>query len=72
MLRMLKVVEITWIVMAVISAFEVVNLWNQPGDKKWYFLGFMVFAIFMFFFRRRYRLRYEKRKKEQDTHNNTN
>jgi membrane protein implicated in regulation of membrane protease activity len=63
---MLRVVEIAWIVMAILSAFEVISLWDKPGNTKWYFLAFVFFAIFMFFFRRRYRLRYEKRQQEKE------
>ena len=66
MLKMLRVVEIAWIVMAVLSIVQVASMWQQPGNEKWYFLAFAGFAVFMFFFRRRYRLRYEKRQLEKE------
>ncbi len=64
MMKMIKIVEIAWIVVAVISALELVRLWGSGDVKFWYFLGFMVVAIFMFFFRRRQRQRMERYKRE--------
>lgn len=61
---MIKIVEIAWIVVAVISALELVRLWGSGDVKFWYFLGFMVVAVFMFFFRRRQRQRMERYKRE--------
>ncbi len=58
--KMLKFVEIAWIVIAVISLVELIRLWGTFDTKFWMFLGFMVVAIFMFFFRRKQRLRYEE------------
>jgi|AntAceMinimDraft_11_1070367.scaffolds.fasta_scaffold492852_1 membrane protein implicated in regulation of membrane protease activity len=66
MLKMLRVVEIAWIVMAVLSVIQATSMWQQPGNEKWYFLGFSLFAVFMFFFRRRYRLRYEQRQADKE------
>ncbi|MGB0176018.1 MAG: hypothetical protein ACPF9D_02555 [Owenweeksia sp.] len=61
---MFKIVEVAWIVVAVISALELVRLWGSGDVKFWYFLGFMAFAVFMFFFRRRQRQRMERYKRE--------
>lgn len=66
MLRMMRIVEIAWVVIAVVCIMEVVNLWNDEGPQKWYFLVGVFFATFMFFFRRRQRQRFVKRKREQE------
>lgn len=63
MIKMLKVVEVAWIVVAIISAGELVYMWGTFDTKFWVFLGFMVIAVFMFFFRRRQRQRYEESQK---------
>ncbi len=64
MMKIFKIVEVAWIVVAVISGLELIRLWGSGQVKFWYFLGFMVVAIFMFFFRRRQRQRMERYKRE--------
>lgn len=61
--KMFKVVEIAWIVVAVLSAIEVYRLWGTFDQKFFIFLGFMVVAVVMFFFRRKQRQRLESRNK---------
>lgn len=67
MLRMLKIVEVVWAAMAVVCLIEFIRLFNSEGDTKWIFGGFMLVSIFMFFFRRRTRHRYEQLKKERES-----
>lgn len=62
--KMLRVVEVMWAVIAAVSAYESYRLWNTDQQKALIFLAFLVLAVFMFFFRRRTRLRYEKRRME--------
>lgn len=52
-------------VIAVISAVELYNLWGEFDERFWIFLAFMILSIFMFFFRRRQRKRYEEARKEE-------
>lgn len=63
---MLRVVEIAWVVIAIISAIEVYRMWPEVDNKFWIFTGFMVLAVVMFFVRRRQRLRYQERKKQEE------
>ncbi len=62
---MLRVVEIAWIIVAVISATELYRMWPNLDQKFYVFLGFMVLAVVMFFIRRKQRLRYEAKQKQQ-------
>ena len=62
--KMLRIVEVMWAVIAAVSAFEVYRLWNTDQQKALIFLAFLALAVFMFFFRRRTRMRYEQRKSE--------
>lgn len=66
MRRMLKFVEVAWIVIAIISLLELVRLWGTYDTKFWIFLGCMVMAVFMFFFRRKQRVRYEENLKNKE------
>lgn len=62
---MLKIVEIAWAVIAVISAIEVYRMWGDFTQKFWIFVGFMALAVIMFFVRRKQRIRYEERKNQE-------
>jgi uncharacterized membrane protein YfcA len=65
MIRALRIVEIMWLVIAAVSAFELVARWNADRDKALIFGAFLILSIFMFFFRKRNRMKYEQRRKEQ-------
>ena len=57
-----KISEFLYIVIAVVSLFEVITLWDVQPDKAYLFLGFSALSIFMFLFRRNYRKKFERRK----------
>ena len=63
---MLRVVEVMWAVIAAVSAYESINLWNVDRQKAYMFLAFLALAIFMFFFRRRTRIRYQQRQEQNN------
>ncbi len=67
MTKMVRIVEVMWAVIAAVSAYEVYAQWNIDRQRAYMFLAFLALAIFMFFFRRRYRIRYEQRAKENDS-----
>ena len=64
MSKMVRIVEIMWLVIAAVSAFEVFARWNSSRDEAYMFAAFLALSIFMFYFRRRSRLRYESRAKD--------
>ncbi|AEV31106.1 hypothetical protein [Owenweeksia hongkongensis] len=63
MSKAFRLVEILWLVVAATSAFEVYDLWGTFDTKFWVFVGFMVFGVFMFFFRKKQRQKFEERNK---------
>jgi transposase len=64
-MKMIRIVEVMWAVIAAVSAYEVYAQWTPNRQRAYMFLAFMALAIFMFFFRRRYRMRYEQRRREE-------
>lgn len=62
--KVAKIFEYFYLVIAVFFSFEAYNEWSNPGSKAYIFLFFAVIAIFMFFFRRRFRQRVENRTKK--------
>lgn len=64
---MLRIVEIAWIIIAVISAVELYRMWPNTDQKFYIFFGFMILAVVMFFIRRRQRIRHEAKRNQQDS-----
>lgn len=60
MSKYFKFFEIAYLVIAVVFIVETVLRWNSEREKAYIFLAFSVLAIFMYFFRKRYRKRFEK------------
>ena len=63
MSKMVRIVEIMWLVIAAVSAYEIFARWNTERQNAYMFLAFLVLSVFMFYFRRRSRLRYEAKHK---------
>lgn len=64
-MKMMRIVEVMWAVIAAVSAYEVYAQWETDRQRAYMFLAFLGLAIFMYFFRRRYRIRYEQRKQDE-------
>lgn len=63
-MKFLKIFEVVYLVIAIISIFEVIRSWGADSDRAYLFLLFGVVSLGMFFFRRFYRKRIEKRKQQ--------
>jgi len=62
MRKIWKIFEYGYLIIAIVSIIETVINWSEGNKEKAYlFLGFSVLFIFMYFFRKRYRKRFENR-----------
>ncbi|MBL7473001.1 hypothetical protein [Robertkochia sediminum] len=59
-----KIFEIAYLVIAVVSAYEVFAQWNVDRNRAYLFILFAVVSVFMFFFRRKFRKKLEERNKK--------
>lgn len=66
MIKILKYTEYLYLIVAVLSAYKIVSLWGQSETNTIMFAFFAVVSLGMFFFRRNYRLKFEKRKQEKE------
>ena len=64
MIRILKYTEYLYLIVAIFSLIKVIKLWGSSLEEMGIFLLFGVVSIGMFFFRRSYRLKFEKRQNE--------
>jgi hypothetical protein len=67
MIKILKYTEYLYLAVAVLSIYKIVSLWSVNPKETYIFIFFGVVSLGMFFFRRNYRRRFEKRKKENQS-----
>jgi len=60
-----KIFEIAYLLISLLFFYEAFTRWSTEPSKSYLFIGFAILAIFMFFFRRRFR------KKSESYHKNT-
>ncbi|MEZ4779703.1 MAG: hypothetical protein R2786_10010 [Flavobacteriaceae bacterium] len=63
--KIYRLFEFAYIGMALFSVYLVITNWNSNRDRAYIFLFFGVVAVFMFFFKRRFRKNIEKRNQDQ-------
>ena len=65
MAKYFKFFEIAYLIIAIIFIVESVLRWNSEPNKAYIFLAFAVLAIFMYFFRKKYRKRFQKHERKK-------
>lgn len=65
MAKYFKFFEIAYLIIAVVFITETILRWNSEPNKAYLFLAFGLLAIFMYFFRKKYRKRFEKHEKKE-------
>jgi positive regulator of sigma E activity len=65
MTKYFKFFEIAYLVIAIVFIVETFLKWNTDRNKAYIFLVFAVLAVFMYFFRKKYRKRFENQKKKE-------
>ncbi|WP_144961252.1 hypothetical protein [Gillisia sp. Hel_I_86] len=63
MMKFFKYFEYAYLFIAAFFLFEAFRIWNEERNRAYLFVFFVVIAVFMFFFKRRFR-----RKLENDKH----
>ena len=59
MARYFRFFEIAYLIISIVFFWETYVNWQIDRQRAYLFLAFAVLAVFMFFFRRKYRKRYE-------------
>jgi hypothetical protein len=64
MIKILRYTEYLYLFVAIISVYKTIELWNIDREGTYIFIFFALVSIGMFIFRRNYRKRFEKRKRD--------
>ncbi len=63
MSKFFRYFEYAYLFFAAFFIFEAIKIWNTERNRAYLFLFFVCIAIFMFFFKRRFRRKFEDRNK---------
>lgn len=63
--KIYRLFEYAYIIMAIFSIYLVITNWETDRGQSYLFSFFGVLAIFMYFFKRRFRKKFEKHKGNQ-------
>ena len=63
MLKALKFFQYAYIIFAVMFAWDAISNWSFDRSRSYISLLFAALAVFMFFFRKRFRKKFEDRQK---------
>ena len=64
MIKILRFTEYLYLIVALISIYKIGELWESDRQGTYIFIFFAVVSLGMFIFRRNYRKRFEKRKRD--------
>lgn len=64
MIKILRYTEYLYLAVAIVSVYKIIELWNTDQESTYIFIFFAIVSIGMFIFRRNYRKRFEKRKRD--------
>ncbi len=67
MIKILRFTEYLYLIVALVSIYKIGDLWETDREGTYIFIFFAIVSIGMFIFRRTYRRRFEKRKKENQS-----
>lgn len=65
MSKFYKFIEYGYLIIAVVFIYEGVTRFNTEREKAYMFLLFAVLAVVMYFFKKRFRKRFEERRNNQ-------
>ncbi len=65
MTKYFKFFEIAYLIIAIVFSVETVLRWNTDRTKAYIFLIFAILAVFMYFFRKKYRKRFENQDRKK-------
>jgi len=66
MIKILRYTEYLYLIVAVFSVYKITQVWNTDRNFAYLFVFFAIASTGMFLFRRKYRKKFEQRKRENE------
>ncbi|RNC84330.1 MAG: hypothetical protein ED556_11765 [Winogradskyella sp.] len=63
-MKALKIFQYAYIIFAILFAWDAISNWSTDRNRSYMSLLFASLAVFMFFFRKRFRKKFEDRRKQ--------
>ena len=64
-MKFLKIFQYAYIAFAILFIYEAIDIWSTDRNRAYLYLFLSVFAIFIFFFRKKYRKKFDDRQNQQ-------
>lgn len=64
MIKALKIFQYAYIIFAILFAWDAVTNWSVDRSRSYISILFAALAVFMFFFRKRFRKKFEDRRNQ--------
>lgn len=64
MIKALKIFQYAYIIFAVLFAWDAITNWSVDRSRSYISILFAALAVFMFFFRKRFRKKFEDRRNQ--------
>lgn len=64
MIKALKIFQYAYIIFAVLFAWDAITNWSVDRSRSYISMLFAALAVFMFFFRKRFRKKFEDRRNQ--------
>ncbi|NND12038.1 MAG: hypothetical protein HKN96_12615 [Flavobacteriaceae bacterium] len=64
-MKFLKIFQYAYLVFAVLFLYDAISNWSIDRNRSYMSLVFFGLAVFMFFFRKKYRKKFDDRRKQQ-------
>ena len=63
-MKLLKFFQYAYIAFAILFLYEAIISWNSDRNRSYMSLFFVALAVFMFFFRKRFRKKFEEQRRK--------
>jgi len=64
-MKFLKIFQYAYIIFAVLFLYDAISNWSVDRNRSYMSLLFLALAVFMFFFRKKFRKKFEDRQNQQ-------
>jgi uncharacterized membrane protein len=65
MIKYYRIIEVVYLIVAIVFVVEAFLNWNTNPQKAYIYIAFSALAVFMYFFRKKFRKKFENKKNDK-------